>query len=73
MSMRDAESYPFTAVDPALGEASLQPHVPVTLTHQGRSITVSALLDTDRRSMCYRTTSVSIWAQTGSGRPLPSA
>jgi hypothetical protein len=46
MSMRDAESYPFTAVDPALGEASLQPYVPVTLTHQGPSITESALLDT---------------------------
>jgi hypothetical protein len=29
-----------------LGEASLQPYLPLTLTYRGRSITVSGLLDT---------------------------
>ena len=44
--MHNSERYPFTAVDPALGEAGLQPHLPITLTYQDRSVTVSGLLHT---------------------------
>ena len=44
--MHNAERYPFTAVDPARGEAGLQPHLPITLTYQDRSVTISGLLDT---------------------------
>ena len=44
--MHNSERYPFTAVDPALGEAGLQPHLPITLTYQDRSVTISGLLDT---------------------------
>jgi hypothetical protein len=44
--MHNTERYPFTAADPALGEAGLQPHVPITLTYQDRSVTLSGLLDT---------------------------
>ena len=44
--MRNAERYPFTAVDSILGEAGLQPYLPLTLTYQDRSVTVSGLLDT---------------------------
>jgi hypothetical protein len=44
--MHNAERYPFTAADPALGEAGLQPHLSITLTYKDRSVTVPGLLDT---------------------------
>lgn len=44
--MRNAERYPFTVADSALGEAGLQPYLPLTLTYQDHSLTVSGLLDT---------------------------
>jgi hypothetical protein len=44
--MRDAERYPFTAANSALGEAGLQPYVPLTLAFQDHSLTVPGLLDT---------------------------
>ena len=44
--MRNAERYPFTVANSALGEAGLQPYLPLTLTYQDRSLTVPGLLDT---------------------------
>jgi hypothetical protein len=44
--MHNAERYPFTAADPARGEAGLQLHLPIILTYQDRSVTVPGLLDT---------------------------
>jgi hypothetical protein len=44
--MRNAERYPFTVTNSALGEAGLQPSLPLTLTYQEHSLTVSGLLDT---------------------------
>ena len=44
--MHDSEQYPFTPADSTLGEASLRPYLPITLTYQGQSVTVSGLLDT---------------------------
>lgn len=43
--MHNAERHPFTAIDATLGEAGLQPYLPITLTYQDRSITVPGLLD----------------------------
>ena len=44
--MRNAERYPFTVANSALGEAGLQPYLPLILTYQGHSLTVPSLLDT---------------------------
>lgn len=44
--MRNAERYPFTATDTTLGEAGLQPYLPITLTYQDHSVTAPGLLDT---------------------------
>ncbi len=44
--MRNSEQYPFTPADSTLGEASLRPYLPITLTYQGQSVTISGLLDT---------------------------
>ena len=44
--MQDSEQYPFTPADSALGEASLRPYLPITLTYQNRLVTTSGLLDT---------------------------
>jgi hypothetical protein len=44
--MPNAERHPFTAADTTLGEAGLQPYLPITLTYQDRSVTVPGLLDT---------------------------
>lgn len=44
--MQSAERYSFTAADRTLGEASLRPYLPITLTHQEQSITALGLLDT---------------------------
>jgi hypothetical protein len=44
--MRDSQQYPFTPADSTLGEASLQPYLPITLTYQGQSVKTSGLLDT---------------------------
>ncbi len=44
--MAQAESFPFVVADPAFGEASRLPYLPITLRLQDRSITVSSLLDT---------------------------
>ena len=44
--MNNAERYAFTSANPALGEAGLQPYLPIILTHQDRSVTVPGLLDT---------------------------
>jgi len=44
--MHNAERYPFHAADPALGEAGLQPYLPLALTYQEQSVTVRGLLDT---------------------------
>jgi hypothetical protein len=44
--MHNAERYAFTAADPALGEAGLQPYLPIALTLHDRSVTVPGLLDT---------------------------
>ena len=37
---------PYLSVDPALGDASMRPYLPVTLEYRGTSIAASALLDT---------------------------
>ena len=44
--MAQAEAFPFIVVDAAFGEASRLPYMPITLELQGRSLAVSALLDT---------------------------
>jgi hypothetical protein len=44
--MRNAERYPFISIETALGEAGLQPRLPLILTHQEQSVTVVGLLDT---------------------------
>lgn len=44
--MRNSKRYPFIAADSELGEASLRPYLPLTLTSQGHSIEVVGLLDT---------------------------
>jgi hypothetical protein len=44
--MRDSEQYPFTPADSTLGEASLRPYLPITLTYQGQTVAISGLLDT---------------------------
>ncbi len=44
--MRDSEQYPFTPADSKLGEASLQPYLPLTLTYEEQSVATSGLLDT---------------------------
>lgn len=41
-----AEQFPFVDMEPYLGEASRLPYLPITLTFQGRSISVRGLLDT---------------------------
>ena len=44
--MARAEAFPFIVADAAFGEASRLPYMPITLQLQGRSLSVSALLDT---------------------------
>jgi len=44
--MRNAQRYPFVAADSALGEASLRPYLPLTLTYQARTLATVGLLDT---------------------------
>ena len=44
--MLNPQRYLYTAADKRLGEASLQPYLPITLTYQGRLVKVSGLLDT---------------------------
>lgn len=40
-----SEQFPFTTMDPARGEASRLPYLPITLEFQGKSQVVSALVD----------------------------
>lgn len=44
--MLDGKQYPFVSMDSRLGEASLQPYLPMTLTLQDNRVEVSGLLDT---------------------------
>ena len=44
--MLAGKQYPFIAMDSRLGEASLQPRLPITLSYQENSIEASGLLDT---------------------------
>lgn len=44
--MHNADRYPFLPIDSALGEAGLQPRMPLTLTYQDQSVAVTGLLDT---------------------------
>ena len=44
--MARAEAFPFIVADAAFGEASRLPYMPITIQLQGRSLSVSALLDT---------------------------
>jgi hypothetical protein len=44
--MLNAERYPFTTAEPTLGEAGLQPYLPIVLTYRDQSVTVPGLLDT---------------------------
>jgi hypothetical protein len=44
--MVEAESFAFSEVDQSLGVASCLPYLPLTLTHQGRLLEVSGLVDT---------------------------
>jgi hypothetical protein len=44
--MHNAERYPFHAAEPTLGEAGLQPYLPITLAYQDQSVTIRGLLDT---------------------------
>jgi hypothetical protein len=40
------EQFPFLEMEPHFGEASRLPYLPITLTFQGQSVSVRALLDT---------------------------
>ncbi len=44
--MRNAERYPFTASEVALGESSFRPYLPLSLFHKQQAVTVSGLVDT---------------------------
>jgi len=44
--MPQAEQYPFVAMDPTLGTASLLPYLPVTLGFRQRTVPAMGLLDT---------------------------
>ena len=44
--MHSAARYPFLPIEGILGEAGLQPRLPLTLTYQDQSVAVSGLLDT---------------------------
>ena len=44
--MADCVRFPFTEMDASLGEASLLPMLPITLTNGGNTVQVAALLDT---------------------------
>lgn len=44
--MPNAHRYAFVAADSALGEASLRPYLPLTLTYQGQTTATAGLLDT---------------------------
>ena len=44
--MAQAETFPVVIADPAFGEASHLPYMPIALQLQERSVSVSALLDT---------------------------
>ncbi|MEZ4590770.1 MAG: hypothetical protein R3D55_06465 [Chloroflexota bacterium] len=44
--MADLLRYPFVAADSELGEASLRPFLPLTLSHRGKTVETAGLLDT---------------------------
>jgi len=44
--VRDAERYPFLAVDPALGAAGLRSSLPLSLTYESHTVQATGLLDT---------------------------
>lgn len=44
--MRDGQRYPFVAADSDLGEASMRPYLPLILDYQGRTSSITGLLDT---------------------------
>jgi hypothetical protein len=44
--MPNAQRYAFVSADSALGEASLRPYLPLTLTYQGQTTATFGLLDT---------------------------
>ena len=44
--MHNSEQYPFISADSTLGEASLQPYLPLTLIYQEHTLSISGLLDT---------------------------
>ncbi|HXG64852.1 MAG TPA: hypothetical protein VNO70_07070 [Blastocatellia bacterium] len=44
--MRNPQRYTYTAASGGIGEASLLPLLPITLSYQGRSTNASGLLDT---------------------------
>ena len=44
--MPNPQRYLFVAADSALGEASLRPYLPLTLTYQGQATVTAGLLDT---------------------------
>ena len=63
--MRDGERFPFVTANPNLGEASLLPELPLTLTYQGRTLSTTGLLDT---GATVTTISDAVAAQLGVGR-----
>ena len=44
--MDDGVRFPFTEMDASLGEASLLPMLPISLTYEGNTVRETALLDT---------------------------
>lgn len=46
MAQLNVARYPFVAADSQLGEASLRPILPLTLTYKGRNVPTVGLLDT---------------------------
>ena len=44
--MVSGQRFPYIPIENAYGETALRPILPLTLTYQGRSLNVSALVDT---------------------------
>lgn len=49
----EAQRFSFTEIDESLGAASSLPYLPLTLSYQDPSLSVSGLLDTGATAPCF--------------------
>lgn len=66
--MSNPRRYPFVAADSALGEASLRPYLPLTLTYQGQIAATAGLLDTGQPLMSCLFALALNWVQFGNNK-----